>query len=86
MNGKSKKGTKAAKPLTMAQELTLLLDAADAANPGISTRQALALALVQKAMEGNLKAIQLVYTISGDERREDDRIKAENPLFEGFSF
>lgn len=84
--GKSKKETKAAKPLTMAQEISALLDAADAANPGISTRQALALALVQKAMEGNLKAFQLVYAISGDERREDDRIKAENPLFEGFSF
>lgn len=63
--------------LTMAQELERLLDEMDAENPGMSIRQAICQAVIKQAKEGNLRALQWLYTASGEERRETKRRNAE---------
>lgn len=72
--GKAKDNTIAEKQhLTLAQELAQALNEPDADNPSLTIRQAICRAIIDKAREGDLKAVAWLYEMSGEQQREKDR-------------
>lgn len=61
------------KPLTMAQELERMLNDPDEDEGGITMRQSLCKTIMREAKQGNLKALEWLYEISGEKRREYNR-------------
>lgn len=61
------------RPLTMAQELERMLNDPDEDEGGITLRQALCKAVIRDAKQGNLKALEWLYEISGEKHREYKR-------------
>ena len=62
-----------AEPLTMAQTLQALLNAPDKGDGTQTTRDALCAAMIERARGGDVRALQWIYDVAGEEKRESDR-------------
>jgi len=71
--------------LTMAQELERMLNDPDEDDGGVTLRQALCRAIVREAKQGNLRALEWVYEVSGEKRRESGRRSRSFSLEDVFS-
>ena len=60
-------------PLTMAQTLQELLNSPDEKEPGQTMRQSLCAAMIERAKDGDMKAMAWVFEVSGEESREKKR-------------
>ncbi len=70
-----------AEPLTMAQTLQALLNAPDKGDETQTTREALCAAMIERARGGDVRALQWIYEVAGEERRETRRRNKECGLF-----
>ena len=93
MAKEKQKQAAAEQPLTMAQELRAMMDTQDEANPALTVRQALCVSIIDEAKKGNFRFLEWLYHISGEKRREENRLyeldKKENPqrhIFDSISF
>ncbi len=68
-------------PLTMAQTLQALLNAPDKGDETQTTRDALCASMIERARGGDVRALQWIYEVAGEERRETKRRNKECGLF-----
>ena len=72
--------TSVTEPLTMAQTLQAMLNAPDKGDAAQTTRDALCAAMIERARGGDVRALQWIYEVAGEERRETKRRNREHGL------